>query len=1182
MEKTMQGYEADLAKLARENKKDTQDYRDKKKVLDDHNNVMKEVRKEAGLQALSLKELKSLRASLYNEYARAVPGGEHRIRLEKELGAVNTRMNELAIGAKNTGMTFGKMADGFNKYFAVVTAGIAVFSGMVFSIKNMIKAQGELSDSLADIRKTTQMTLPEVEALNKSFGKIDTRTSRQDLRQMAVVAGQLGIAKEDIYSFVESVDKLNVALGDEIKGGAEEVSTSMGKLRNVLTDMKSSNISDDMLRLGNAVNELGAAGFATAPVIVDFASRIGGVGMSLGLTSDEVLGISATLQELNVSTERGGTAVVKILQKMTTETKTFAGVAGIPIKEFENMINTDLFGAFIKVMEGSKRSGQSATELASIIKDLEVQGAGASEVFAKFGGSTEMLRQKVTLAGESLQGTGSIMEEFKTKNETLGAKLDKLSKNFYNLITMPGITRFFAGMVDGVISLVAWLKDLPLIIEKYKIALILVTGATLTWIAAKTKGIQVQLWNNLIMKEGIGLKLKNAITTNYLTAQTKLLAIWTGNASVATKIGTTIQWLWNAALAANPIGLVIAGLTALVAVVTAYTKYNSQAIALDKLKGGTTALLTGLNNNLSKSYKEIQEQMGKISTLSAQEKQDLQDKIDLKIKDAQVTLAQMKLRQQQIGSESSKMTPWQNLRLGAATSQSQRDQWQSVFAFQNSKEAMDPYNEGIEKASNLINELISQKKVLLDITTAESIADKIVTKTQDALTEKLSKYQVALRNTTAGSEDFKRIQDKIKETNKELAKFDQSDPDGKKKIKTEYEKLNSKIQEYLELLQKQVSTDPEQAAITGEKIRRLELEKKKIDDLVKSYTELNNTKLFEDANIPFGQEDWNKPSGKSEDTNRLIEDANIPFGQEDFKVEDNKDTNVWGQEGGALGVDVWGGKAEAVISYANTVMGAISGVDSAMSAYENAQLAKDEAANNQKKANLKRQLDAKLISQKQYDAGITKMDADLDKKKRELAHKQAVRAKELAVVQAIINVAQAVTSALSAGPIIGIILAALVGALGAIQIGYILSTPVPQAAKGRYNVTGKDDGRKYSNVPYESNFTGIPGQPMLVNETGREIVIDPKTTRNIEMNYPQIIDAIEYVRVPQRASGAYPSSAPGSSSPVPYVITMDPEYLAAIKEDHEARKKPLQAVIVYDNLITEQNKITRINSDTSK
>ena len=75
--------------------------------------------------------------------------------------------------------------------------------------------------------------------------------------------------------------------------------------------------------------------------------------------------------------------------KMTTNIKDFAKVANMPVKDFSELVNKDLFGAFEKVIEGSKKGGDSTTALAEIIKDLGVDGAGASEVFLKLGENVE-------------------------------------------------------------------------------------------------------------------------------------------------------------------------------------------------------------------------------------------------------------------------------------------------------------------------------------------------------------------------------------------------------------------------------------------------------------------------------------------------------------------------------------------------------------------------------------------------------------------------------------------------------------------------------------------------------------------------------------------------------------------------------------------------------------------------
>ncbi|MHC1707473.1 MAG: phage tail tape measure protein [Bacteroidales bacterium] len=731
------------------------------------------IKKKIGITGMSLKELTAHQRELNAVLLHMNPNLPQFKILQKELAETNARIKELRTGASQVPLSIGKIADGFNRYFAMATAITATFAGTIYSVKKLIQTMGDLSDSLADIRKTTGMTSAEVENLNRQLGKIDTRTSRQDLRQMAVVAGQLGIAKEQVLDFVSSVDRLNVALGDEIQGGAEEVAKTMGTLRNVLTDMKSAQVDQDMLRIGNALNELGKAGFATAPIVADFANRIGGIGISLGLTSDEVLGLSATLQELNVNTERGGTAVSKILQRMTTNTSEFAKIAGLPLKEFTNLVNTDLMGAFFKVVEGAKRGGQSATLLAGIIKDLEVQGAGASEVFAKLSGNTDMLREKIDLAGKSLQGTDSITEEFNIKNATLGATIAKLQKDFYSLVTMPGMQDFFKNIVYGAAEIVNAFRNLPQFIEKYKIAIIAVIGATLVWISAKTRSIQVSLLQNIALREGIGLKLKDAVTTQFLAAKEEFLTIWKGKGTIATKLATTAQHAWNAAVKANPLGLLITGLTAIVGGIKAYDKYNSESVRLEVNKNLAILNVKSSYDALNKKYEGLSNTIRNFNQLSVQEKKDIQEKIDLTIKQAEAELALQQTKQKAIRDENTRTTLWQrtvNLTLSggsaiAATSLNIED------AMKNGAEAASVMDEGISNLKKTLDNLKTQKVGVDDIINAESIGDKIGTATIEQLEEKLKNYQVALRNTKVGEEDYLRVKQKIADLNKQLGKY---------------------------------------------------------------------------------------------------------------------------------------------------------------------------------------------------------------------------------------------------------------------------------------------------------------------------------------------------------------------------------------------------------------------------
>jgi TP901 family phage tail tape measure protein len=85
----------------------------------------------------------------------------------------------------------------------------------------------------------------------------------------------------------------------------------------------------------------------------------------------------------------------------------------------------------------------------------------------------------------------------------------------------------------------------------------------------------------------------------------------------------------------------------------------------------------------------------------------------------------------------------------------------------------------------------------------------------------------------------------------------------------------------------------------------------------------------------------------------------------------------------------------------------------------------------------------KIAIEERYAEKKGEIDAMIDKKEKAMKRKQAIRDKAMAIVSAIISTAEAVAANLKFPP-----LAALIGALGAIQIATIASTPIPFAQGG--------------------------------------------------------------------------------------------------------------------------------------
>ena len=204
------------------------------------------------------------------------------------------------------------------------------------------------------------------------------------------------------------------------------------------------------------------------------------------------------------------------------------------------------------------------------------------------------------------------------------------------------------------------------------------------------------------------------------------------------------------------------------------------------------------------------------------------------------------------------------------------------------------------------------------------------------------------------------------------------------------------------------------------------------------------------------------------------------------------------------------------------VMGAVTNMYSQYSNLvaqkENAMLQNDQASNDRKKENLKKRLDAGTISQETYNKEVEKMDKALDKKRAEIQLKQAKREKAIALMSAIVNTAKGVTASLP-----NLILAAIVAAFGAIQIGTIASTPLPsvegRSKGGRFKVERAQDGRTFDATldPDKRGYVSTP--TVLAGESGKEWVASNEMVTN-----PFTAPIIDWLDTVQRQGQINPST----------------------------------------------------------
>lgn len=469
-----------------------------------------------------------------------------------------------------------RSADWFNRMQGIALGAVAAISGITFTVKKCVEEYAKMDDEMTNVRKYTGQAAEEVERMNEDFKKMDTRTPRQKLNQLAEDAGRLGITSTAaVEEFVDGADKINVALGDDL---GDKAVSQIGKLAQMFGEDKTKGLRGAMLATGSAVNELAQNSSASAGYLVDFTARVAGVGKQAGFTQAQIMGLASVLDQNMQQDETAATAVQNLLAKMFQDSAKFAQIAGLNVKEFAKTLKEDANGALLQFLAAMRAKGGFA-DLAPMFEEMKMDGSRATGVLTVLADKLDDIKTAQDLANEAYSEGKSVLNEFETQNESVQAQLDKASKKFLDLSIELGQKLYPAARycISAASLGVRALSTLVDFVKDYWRILIVLTAAIVTYTAvSKAKLIadkaQMAWLNIMILREKAHLVL-----VGLKTSALKTMAIVQMALTREIKLTTAAQMLWNKVLLANPITAVIAVVVGLTAAIVTLSKETSTA-----------------------------------------------------------------------------------------------------------------------------------------------------------------------------------------------------------------------------------------------------------------------------------------------------------------------------------------------------------------------------------------------------------------------------------------------------------------------------------------------------------------------------------------------------------------------------------------------------------------------------
>lgn len=452
--------------------------------------------------------------------------------------AANQQAAQARFGAARSGVMSGAMN------VAIVAAPLAAAASEAMHFES----------AMADVKKVVDGTDEYFQSMQGDILAL-TRTmpmAATDIAKIVAAGGQAGIPTDDLMAFAEAAAKMGIAFDVT----ADQAGDMMAKWRTAFHMGQ-----PEVIALADKINYLGNTTAASAPLISDVVTRIGPLGEIGGVASGEIAAMGASMIGTGVQSEIAATGIKNLVLGMTagegatkSQAAAFAAL-GMDATDMASRMQQDSKGAILDVLEALKSLDKE--KQASVLSDLF--GKESIGAIAPLLSNLDNLKENFEKVSDASQYAGSMQAEYEARCKTTENAL-QLAKNAaaemaINLgsALLPVISKGAQGLAGYVTQWAAWANANQGTVQ------------TILQVAAALGGLYMYIKITELASAAFAVAQTTAAaaTVAWSSASTAGGAAVRG-ASMATRAAAVAQWAWNAAMTANPVGLVIVAIAAVI------------------------------------------------------------------------------------------------------------------------------------------------------------------------------------------------------------------------------------------------------------------------------------------------------------------------------------------------------------------------------------------------------------------------------------------------------------------------------------------------------------------------------------------------------------------------------------------------------------------------------------------
>ena len=470
-----------------------------------------------------------------------------------------------------------------------------------------VKFYMDVEESQADLRKILGKEAEKYYADLAELSK-NGPLSQIEINEIAGSLAQSGIAGEDIVAYSDMAEKMKVAFDIS----TDEAGTFLAKTKEQLNLSK-----DELFSYMDTLNMLSNNYSVTAAQLADVSARTGGFAKSINLSKESNMAFATSLISANVSAEQTSTVLGKLYSELSqgANTKNKADALkylGFDPKTINKEMAENAEGTILKVLEKIKNS--NVADKSALISDIFGSDKSVINGLSVLSENLDGVKEKLDKAKQAVSENERVNGEYEDRINTLTNQLKIFRNNAFNALADIGKSiapelketlntlKEFAGKVAN------FIKENPKLVA---FIVKMVAG-----FAAMNLGMGVA--NKLLLgpfAKGVGWLYKFGAFKSkggVFFALKKMFPLASKVFGTFVKIGTflggkfigiikAVGLALKVAFTANPVGLIIAAIVAVIAIfVLLYKKCEWFRKGVDKawkaIKEGFKATWTWIKN----------------------------------------------------------------------------------------------------------------------------------------------------------------------------------------------------------------------------------------------------------------------------------------------------------------------------------------------------------------------------------------------------------------------------------------------------------------------------------------------------------------------------------------------------------------------------------------------------------